>query len=127
MPARSPEETHALLEAAINAADVDALVEVYEPNATLVVPPEGELVSGHAAIRHALGPTLALAPTAEFEVVAKLEGDDLALTYGRWRMVGSDPAGDRVELAGRGTIVSRRQPDGNWLIVLDNPLAPTTG
>jgi hypothetical protein len=29
-----------------------------------------------------------------------------------------------MELAGRGTIVSRRQSDGRWLIVLDRPLTP---
>jgi len=29
-----------------------------------------------------------------------------------------------VELTGRGSIVSRRQPDGSWRIVLDNPLTP---
>ena len=28
----------------------------------------------------------------------------------------------KAELSGRGAIVSRRQPDGTWRIVLDNPL-----
>jgi ketosteroid isomerase-like protein len=40
MPARTPEETHALLEAAFNAGDLDALAEVYEEDAALIVPPE---------------------------------------------------------------------------------------
>jgi ketosteroid isomerase-like protein len=56
-------------------------------------------------------------------VVDKLEADGLALTHARWSLVGSD-GGERVELAGRGTIVSRRQPDGSWRIVLDHPLSP---
>ena len=38
----------------------------------------------------------------------------------RWSIVGTD-GGERVEMSGRGTIVSRRQPDGSWRIVLDNP------
>jgi ketosteroid isomerase-like protein len=29
-----------------------------------------------------------------------------------------------VRLTGRGTMVSRRQPDGSWGIVLDDPLSP---
>jgi ketosteroid isomerase-like protein len=34
-------------------------------------------------------------------------------------------AGDeRVAMAGRGTIVSRRQADGSWRVVLDNPMSP---
>jgi ketosteroid isomerase-like protein len=27
-------------------------------------------------------------------------------------------------VTGRGTMVSRRQPDGTWRIVLDNPMSP---
>ena len=52
--------------------------------------------------------------TAEIEVVGKLESDGLALTHARWRV---------GEMSGYGTIVSRRQPDGSWLIALDNPLS----
>jgi ketosteroid isomerase-like protein len=60
MPARSPEETHALLAEAVNAGDLDAFVRVYEENATLIVPPEGALVNGREEIRRALEPTFAL-------------------------------------------------------------------
>ena len=31
--------------------------------------------------------------------------------------------GEPIEMSGRGTMVSRRQPDGSWQIVLDNPLS----
>ncbi len=42
---------------------------------------------------------------------------------GRLNGVGGD--GDkRLEASGSGTIVSRRQPDGSWRIVLDNPMTP---
>jgi ketosteroid isomerase-like protein len=61
--------------------------------------------------------------SARIEVVGKLQADDLALTHARLNVVGGGDA-DRVEVSGRGTIVSRRQPDGSWRIVLDNPLSP---
>ena len=64
-----------------------------------------------------------IVPQASIEVVSALEADGLALTHARWSLVGSAD-GERVELSGRGTIVSRRQPDGSWRIVLDNPLSP---
>jgi ketosteroid isomerase-like protein len=127
MSARTPEDTHALVETALNTGDLDGLLEVYEENAQLVVPPSGERVSGKAELREALRPMLALRPRVKLEVVDKLEADGLALTYGRWRLVGTDPDGTDIELAGSGTIVSRRQPDGTWLIVLDNPLAAPAG
>jgi uncharacterized protein (TIGR02246 family) len=124
MPAKTPEQTHALLEAAFNAGDLDAFVEAYEENATLLVPPDGELVVGREEIRAALEPQFALRPRAKIDVIAKLENDGLALTNARWSLTGTDADGNAVELAGRGTIVSRRQPDGSWLIVLDRPVSP---
>ena len=123
MSAHSPEETHALIAAALNAGDRDAIADVYEEKAVLIVPPSRQRVSGRDAIRAAMEPMLALAPSARLEVVEKLETDGLALTIGRWNIVGSD-GGERIEMSGRGAIVSRRQPDGSWRVVLDNPMGP---
>jgi uncharacterized protein (TIGR02246 family) len=123
MPAHSPEEIHALLAAAVNARDLDAFVDLHEDNATVIVPPEGRRVSGKDAIRAATEPIFALGPHAEIEVVGKLQADELALTHARVKVVATD--GDEpLEISGRGTIVSRRQPDGSWHIVLDNPMSP---
>ncbi len=123
MSAVSPEELHALIAAAINAGDRDAFARLYEPDATHIVPPDGRRVSGREAIRAAVEPTLALAPRARIEVVGQLQADGLALTYARWSIVGTD-GGERVEMSGHGTLVSRRQADGTWRIVLDDPLSP---
>jgi uncharacterized protein (TIGR02246 family) len=123
MPATDPEQLHALIEAAFNAGDPDALVELYEPDAILIVPPHGERVAGSDRIRAAVQPTFALRPSARISVLGKLEGDGLALTHARWEMIG-DRDGARNRLTGRGTVVSRRQDDGSWRIVLDNPLSP---
>jgi uncharacterized protein (TIGR02246 family) len=125
MTARTPEELHALVERAFNAADVDGFLALYREDATLVVPPDGAAVSGREAIREAIERTLALRPRAQMDVVGKLEADDLALTHGRWRLQGTDEDGNLVEMEGRGTMVSARQPDGSWRIVLDNPLTPS--
>ena len=89
----------------------------------MIVPPEGRCVSGRDAIRAAVEPTFALEPRAEIDVVEKLQADGLALTHARWSVVGAE-GGERVEMAGRGTIVSRRQPDGSWRVVLNNPMSP---
>src|SRR5262249_38327967 len=58
MAARSPEECDALFERHLNAGDLDALVSLYEPGATLVPSPD-ERVVGQAAIREALGAFIA--------------------------------------------------------------------
>ena len=63
-------------------------------------------------------------PSAKIEVVGKVQGDGLALTFAHWALEGADPDRNPVELQGRGTIVSRRQPGGTWLIVLETSMSP---
>lgn len=123
MPASTPEEIHALIAEAFNAGDIDAFLQLHEEDATIVVPPEGRRVSGRDAIRAAVEPTFALRPTIRNEVVEKVQGDGLALTHARWTLAGTD-GGQRVEMSGRGTVVSRRQPGGSWRIVLENTMSP---
>jgi uncharacterized protein (TIGR02246 family) len=123
MPAHSPEEIHALIEAAVNAGDLDAFVDLHEEGATTVVPTDGRRVVGRAQIRAALVPIFAARPRVRIEFLAKLEGDGLALTHARVHLIDTRP-GERSDIHGRGTVVSRRQPDGSWQIVLDNPMSP---
>ena len=89
----------------------------------MILPPEGNRASGRDAIRAAVEATFELRPSLQIEVVETLQADGLALTHARWSLTGTD-AGERVELSGRGTLVSRRQPDGSWRIVLENAMTP---
>jgi uncharacterized protein (TIGR02246 family) len=122
-PARSPEALHAILEDAFNRGDLDAYTDAFERDATLVVPPEGQVVRGHADIRSASAPIVSLRPRATIRVLHKLEEGGLALTQAAWHLTATDPGGADVELEGHGTIVSRRQVDGTWRILLDNPMS----
>ena len=123
MTARTPEEIHELIAVALNAGDLDAFMDLHEDGATALVPPEGRRVSGTKDLRAALAPIFALGPEARIEVLGKLQADELALTHARVSVVAGS-GDERLELSGPGTIVSRRQPDGTWRIVLDNPLTP---
>jgi uncharacterized protein (TIGR02246 family) len=122
-PAHTPEQLHAVVEEAFNRGDLDACVGVYEDDATLVVPPDGRVARGRDDIRTATAPLFALAPRMTMTVVKKLEGDGLALTHGRWELAGTATDGSLLHLSGRGTMVSRRRPDGTWGIVLDDPMS----
>ncbi len=114
-----------MLEVAFTSGDLDAYANAHEEDATVVVPPDGRVVHGRAAIRAAAAPVFALRPTLTSVVQKKLETDGLALTHAHWTLLGTDADGNRTEWSGRGTIVSRRRPDGTWGIVLDDPLSPS--
>ena len=60
MMARKPEECDLYLMEAMNRGDLEAAVALYEPTATLVQDPSGEIATGHPAIREVIGAYLAL-------------------------------------------------------------------
>ena len=107
--AARPEDLSRLFVERANAADVDGLVALYEPDAVLAFPP-GQVTTGSHAIRQAYERLPADRPrfTAGEQQPALRHGD-LALTS--TRLVGG---GATVEVA-------RRQPDGTWLWVIDQP------
>jgi uncharacterized protein (TIGR02246 family) len=108
-------------EKAFNDGNIDALVGLYEPDAT-VIPQPGSPVTGQAAIREALGWFLAVKGQFQLRTAAVIEGSDLAVVYGEWSLTGgTDPDGNPVNLEGRSTDVLRKQPDGSWLDVIDDP------
>jgi uncharacterized protein (TIGR02246 family) len=121
MAARKPEECDLLLIEAAHKSDVEAAVALYEPNASFVQD-SGEVVTGHAAIREAMKSFLALKPHFTLKVNSVQSGDGtLALTRATWSMTGTDPEGKPVTMGGRSAEVVRRQSDGTWKFVIDNP------
>jgi uncharacterized protein (TIGR02246 family) len=121
MPARKPEECDTLLIDAIQKGDLETAVGLYEPNASFVQD-TGEVVTGHAAIREVMKAFIAFKPKATIKVIAVQSGDGtLALTRATWNMTGTDADGKQVTMGGRSTEVVRRQSDGSWKFVIDNP------
>ncbi len=115
-----PVETVNQLVRAINRADLEAAVALYEPNAVLVIRP-GQVARGPARLREALAGFIALKPTLRSETQRVVEADGIALYLSRWTLRGTDAAGQPVTLGGDSADILRQQPDGRWLIALDNP------
>jgi ketosteroid isomerase-like protein len=95
-------------------------VALYEP-AAVFEPQPGVVVEGRQAIRQALAEVLALRPTMVAETVEVLQGDDVALVINEWTMTGTAPDGSEVRQGGRSSDVVRRQPGGEWLVLVDKP------
>jgi uncharacterized protein (TIGR02246 family) len=121
MGAQDPAELHHLFQEAANRADLDGLIGLYEPDPVFATRPGGS-ASGSEALRSHLTELLAMSPRFEQVTTTKVfEAAGLALTCSDWIATTTDPAGAVVTMSGRGTEVARRQQDGTWLLVIDNP------
>ncbi|HEX2086830.1 MAG TPA: SgcJ/EcaC family oxidoreductase [Solirubrobacteraceae bacterium] len=100
--------------------DLDGALALYEPEATFA-PQPGAQVSGLDAIREALAQFIALRPSLSGEVEKVLEAGDVALVTNRWSLRGTGPDGAPLEMGGVSADVMRRQPDGTWRILVDDP------
>ncbi|AOT60560.1 MULTISPECIES: YybH family protein [Streptomyces] len=105
-----PEDLTRLFVERSNAGDATGVAALYEEGAVMAYPP-GRTTVGREAIRALWERVLADRPRFEPEPpLPTLVGGDLALTSTPPR----DGAGARAQ-------VVRRQPDGSWLRVLDQP------
>ena len=81
----------------------------------------GQVARGRSQVRQALEGFVALRPTLSITAAQVTESGDIALYISRWSLRGTDPSGALVTMNGESTDILRRQPDGRWLIALDNP------
>lgn len=115
-----PEDAHRLFEEHFNNGDLDALVALYEDGAAFV-PQPGSVVTGKEAIREALQGFLATGGKIVVTTRYAVRSGDTALQSGEWRLSGTGQGGAPVEMGGKTAEVLRRQADGRWLYVVDNP------
>ncbi|HEX6387152.1 MAG TPA: SgcJ/EcaC family oxidoreductase [Anaerolineae bacterium] len=121
MNAYKPEEIYTHFAEALNAGDLDSIVALFEPEAKIVPQPGQSPVMGTEAVRQVFQGFLALQPKINLETRSVIQDGDVALLRSTWRLTGVAPDGNPIELAGNGTEVVRRQPDGTWRYVIDHP------
>ena len=108
--ALKPEDLTRLFVECANAGDATGIAALYEEQAVMAYPPGG-VTEGREAIRALWEKVLASRPHFEQEeALPTLISGEIALTSTAPR----DGAGARAQVA-------RRQPDGTWLRLLDQP------
>lgn len=105
---------------AFAAGDVDGILATYEPGAVVVGEP-GVPSTGTPALRTLFGRFIAVAPKFTFLAHEVVEAGDIALHFNVWRMAGTAPDGSAIADGGLSVAVLRRQPGGEWLMVIDDP------
>jgi uncharacterized protein (TIGR02246 family) len=116
----TPEQVLASIVDGINTGNLDTLITLYEDQAGFASQP-GRLAHGFQGIREGLAGFIAMKGTLELEVTRILEANGLALVIGVWSFAGTGPDGQPVNLRAQNADVLRRQSDGAWRFVIDNP------
>jgi len=125
MVANTPAELDTLFASALNAADLEGLMALYEPQASLM-PSPGTVVVGTAAIREALSRFIAAKPSMTLTARTVAQTGDLALVTAKWQLDMTGPDGKPAAMNGQSVEVVRRQPDGHWLFAIDFPFGVAT-
>jgi ketosteroid isomerase-like protein len=116
-----PEDIYPALSEAYNAGDFEALVSLYDPKAVFVIKP-GRVTTSPAELRDALQRLLALRGRLTINPHTFTRSDDLVLALGTFTLSGGRRKdGTAFERTSRFADVMRRQPDGRWLLAVDNP------
>jgi uncharacterized protein (TIGR02246 family) len=116
----TPEQVLKAIVDGINTRNFDTLMPLYEPEAAFATKP-GNLARGLSGVREALAGFIAMKGTLDLKVTRVLEASDLALVTTVWSFTGTGPDGEPVKLAAKSADVLRRQADGSWRFVIDNP------
>lgn len=120
MNAGRPEELHALFIEAIASHDLDSIMQLYDADIA-GVKMQGEIVRGQEAMKRHITELLQQIETLEGEVTSVISTGDLALMSTSWRGVFRMPDGHAIEATGISAEVARKQPNGYWKMVIDNP------
>jgi ketosteroid isomerase-like protein len=120
MSTATPEQVLESIVTGINSGNLDSLLPLYESEAAFASEP-GSLAHGEPGISEALTGFISMKGRLDLDVTRVLEVDDLALVTGVWTFDGTGPDGEPVRLAARNADVLRRQSDGTWRFVIDNP------
>ncbi|MEU9288923.1 nuclear transport factor 2 family protein [Streptomyces sp. NPDC048275] len=114
--AKTPEQVGALFMEYLEAGDIEGLVSLYEPNAHFVPTPGNHLV-GTDAIRGAMRHLVDSGARLKLEVRDIRHVGDVALVSNNATLTGVAPE----PVISTTTEILRRQPDGGWAHVVDDP------
>jgi ketosteroid isomerase-like protein len=120
MAARTPEDCDRLFAEHLNAGELGAVVALYEEGATYVL--RDGVAAGPEAIRPVIERLIAGKPHLACHVGRVVRcGTGLALLYNDWTFSSPGPDGAPVVRTGRALELVRRQADGTWRFLIDDP------
>jgi uncharacterized protein (TIGR02246 family) len=125
MSVADPDDLHRIFATRANAGDLEGMVALYE-DAAAFIEPDGTMATGREAVREHLLSVLALSPEITPIDSKCVIAGDIALLSNHWRMTVGPSDDQRGEVEGTSTEVARRQRDGGWRYVIDDPSSSTS-
>lgn len=101
--------------------DIDGVMASYEAEATVVFEPDAPVSNADQLAQMFAGMAMV---NPVFNYLAGHEiivSGDIAMHIAPWSMTGRTPDGQDISQEGLSVAVLRRQMDGNWKMVIDNP------
>lgn len=105
---------------AFHKKDLKGVLASYEPNAVIVFEPE-KPSSGVDAVSEGFKGFFTVNPKFEYSGHEVFLNGDLAMHFAPWTMTGKTPDGNEIKQSGLSVVVLRKQANGKWLMVFDNP------
>ena len=106
--------------ASFEKGDIDTVMQTYENSQSIAFEP-GQPVSDAAQSRELFHQFRSLSPNFTYSGHEVIVEGDLAVHIAPWTMTGTDPDGKAITGEGLSVAVLRRQADGSWKMVIDNP------
>ena len=100
--------------------DIAGVMASYESNATVLFEP-GSPVSDAAQLEQMFAGMAAVNPVFDYAGHEVIVNSDIAVHIAPWAMIGQTPDGQELAQSGLSVSVLRRQSDGSWKMVIDNP------
>ncbi|MDJ0926728.1 MAG: nuclear transport factor 2 family protein [Gammaproteobacteria bacterium] len=118
MTARRVDE---LFQEAMNEGDLEKAMALYDDNAVFVQEPGKPAISGLDNIREVIRNFQSIKPELKVEVMQFVEAGDVAFFTLKWEIMGTSTEGDEIHMSSYDGNVVKRQPDGSWKTIIDNP------
>ena len=114
-------DAHPIYVRAFNSGDIESTVACYESSGCFVAK-SGRVARGTEELREVYRITFGSKPTIKVDIGEIIcAGEDLALVIGQWESTAQTPVGETNAWSGTYIDIVRKQPDGTWKLVLDNP------
>lgn len=101
--------------------DIAEVMASYENQATVVFEPDAP-ISDATQLEQMFSSMAAVNPVFNYDAGHEvIVNGDIAVHIAPWAMTGLTPDGQELAQSGLSIAVLRRQADGNWKMVIDNP------